>query len=345
MQQGFDLLDRSQRPVYHMLCIQRWLSLVLDLTATGIAVILVALAFKFGLMSEAALGLGLLKVMQIGPDLTYLVESWANLETSLGAVSRVRTVEQETPQEGADGEANTTPDLPENWPHRGHIEVFNVSADYTVDDEEYRALHEITVDITAGTKVGIVGRTGSGKTSFLLTLLNFLKFTGTITIDGVDITTVPRDILRSRITTISQELMELPCSVRDNLVPREIAMAAEDRIDNAKLLDVLAKVGLRKLIEKRGGLDAALCDIGLSAGEQQLFALARALVHHDQTKSKVIFVDEATNYVDYECEEKLQDITTEAFQDCTVLTIAHRYHTIQNTTLLELSSGRLVCYG
>ena len=90
---------------------------------------------------------------------------------------------------------------------------------------------------------------------------------------------------------------------------------------------------------------SALCDIGLSAGEQQLFALARALVHHDQTKSKVIFVDEATNYVDYECEEKLQDITTEAFQDCTVLTIAHRYHTIQNTTLLELSSGRLVCYG
>jgi ABC-type multidrug transport system fused ATPase/permease subunit len=318
--------------------------LVLDLTATGIAVILVTLAFKLGSMNQAALGLGLLKVMQIGSDLGFLVEWWASLETSLGAVSRVRAFEQETPQE-ADGEAHTTLTLPENWPQHGHIEVLNVSADYTVDDEDYRALHELTVDIAAGTKVGLVGHTGSGKTSFLLTLLCFLKFTGSITIDGVDVTKVPRHVLQSRITTISQELMELPCSVRDNLVPREIAMATEDRIDDAKLLDVLAKAGLRQLIENRGGLDAALCDIGLSAGEQQLFALARALVHHDQTKSKVIFVDEATSYIDYECEEKLQDITTEAFEDCTVLTIAHRYHTIQNTTLLELSSGRLVSYG
>lgn len=346
LSKGLDLLDQSQKPFYFRFCMQRWLGLVLNLIVAATGVFLVALALYQGSTTQAALGLGLLKVMQIGPDLINLFEKWINLETSLGALTRIRSFEKEAPREGTEAGRDGNLSVPGDWPQRGHIQVNNVTANYSLEGEDYTALHEVTVDIRPGTKVGLVGRTGSGKSSFLLTLLNFLKFSGSIVIDGIDITTIPRRVLRSRITTISQEFMSLPSSVRSNLVPQEIMKeaGARDRTSDETLLGILEKVGLKRIIESRGGLDKPLDEVGLSAGEQQLLALGRALVHHSQTGGKVIFVDEATSYIDYDSESKLREVTTEAFRDCTVLTIAHRHHTINNTTLLELSDGRVVAF-
>ena len=343
LSQGLELLDQSQKPFYYRYCIQRWLAVVLDLTVGATAVTLAALALNIGSASQAAVGLGLLKVMQLSSYVAHFIEQWVDLETSLGALSRIREFEKYTPQE--EGGAGDVPTLPDNWPHRGQIRVENVNADHVINGKDYQALHELSLNITTGSKVGIVGRTGSGKTTFLLTLLNFLKFSGSITIDGIDITTIPRHLLRSRITTISQEFIDLPGSVRDNLAPHEIMIPKENRRHNALLTDSLVKVGLDKMVEDAGGLDIALKDVGLSAGQQQLLALARALLHQRQTNSKIVFVDEATSFIDYDSEEKLREVMDKAFKDCTVLTISHRNHSLQSATnFLELSSGRLVSY-
>ncbi len=343
LSKGLELLDESQKPFYYRHCIQRWLGVALDLIVSATGVTLIALALHIDSATEAAVGLGLLKVMQLKSYMANVLQDWFDLEASLDALARTRAFEKDTPQE--ETVLGYSPSLPENWPHLGEIRVENVHADHVVNGKDYPALHELSLEVAPGSKVGIVGRTGSGKSSFLLTLLNFLKFSGSITIDGVDITTIPRRLLRSRITTISQEFIDFPGSVRDNLVPQEIMMAKEDRHDNALLIGALGKVGLNKVIKRAGGLDVDLEDVGLSAGQQQLFALARALLHHRQTKSKIIFVDEATSYIDYESEEKLNQVMDKAFKGCTVLTIAHRNYSLQAAThFLELSSGRLVSY-
>lgn len=342
LDRGLKVLDYSQKPFYYMFCIQRWLNLVLDLAVAAIAVILVSLGFTFASTNQAAMGLSLLIIMRVGSDMSILIMVWASLETSLGAVARIRDFEDDTPREGS-GNSDATTALPEKWPHHGAIELDNVTAEYTTPDSDFKVLHDLSLQISAGSKVGLIGRTGSGKSSLLLTLLNFLKYTGNITIDGIDISTIPPHVLRSRITTISQGLVELPCSVRDNLVPHEIATPLEERTESARLFEILERVGLKDEIEKRGGLDRMLADVGLSAGEKQLFALARALLQNRRTNSKIVFVDEATSNIDYESEKKMQQVMEEAFEGCTVLTIAHRQHTIQSADIVhELSAGRLV---
>jgi ABC-type multidrug transport system fused ATPase/permease subunit len=342
LDRGLKVLDHSQKPFYYMYCIQRWLNLVLDLAVAAIAVLLVALGFTFASTNQAALGLSLFIIMRVGGDMSILIMTWANLETSLGAVARIRDFEAETPREGSE-DRDVAATLPAKWPHHGAIELDNVTAEYTATNSDFKALHNLSLQISAGSKVGLIGRTGSGKSSLLLTLLNFLKYTGTITIDGIDISTVPPHVLRSRITTISQGLVELPCSVRDNLVPHEIATPSEECTDAAKLFEVLDRVGLKDEIEKRGGLDGMIAEVGLSAGEKQLFALARALLQNRRTNSKIVLVDEATSNIDYESEKKMQQVMEEAFEGCTVLTIAHRQHTIQSADVVhELSAGRLV---
>ena len=201
----------------------------------------------------------------------------------------------------------------------------------------------MSVAIHAGTKNAIVGRTGSGKTSLFLTLLNFLEYTGSIIIDGIEVSTVPRSVLRSRIISISQDLIHLPSSVRDNLTPHDMNKSAEGRVPEAAIFGALAKVGLDDYIRTHGGLDVALDDIDLSQGQRQLFALARALIQMNKTRSKIILVDEATSSVDVECEKKMQAVMDEVFEGYTVLTIAHRMHTMNAAhCILEMSHGRLV---
>ena len=119
--------------------------------------------------------------------------------------------------------------------------------------------------------------------------------------------------------------------------------AAGSRVDDVVIVDALRQVGLTDIMLSRGGLDATLEDIGLSNGQKQLLALARAIIHNGQTKSKVVLVDEATSGVDTECEEKLQTVMADVFEHCTVLTIAYRLQTMNSADmLLELSDGYLV---
>lgn len=335
--QGFQLLDASQRPYYHMFAIQRWLELVLDLCVLGIATVVVSLALSFtDTTSQAAVGLALLNVISFSAELSVLLQMWIDLETSLGAVARLKSFTRDTPLEKE----------PENgayaveascWPKKGAIEFANVTARY--DAESRPVLDDVSFKIPAGQKVGIVGRTGGGKSSLLLTLLHMLEYEGSITIDGVEVSSIKRDELRASVTTITQDAISLEGSVLENLLPfRE--RDAEADADDAK--EALEKVGIWEHISAQGGLHASLAEVGLSQGQKQLLSLARALLHHQRRGGSVVLVDEATSSVDGETDRRMQQVMGEAFASCTVLTIAHRLETLAGVdVVLELSAGKV----
>lgn len=149
-------------------------------------------------------------------------------------------------------------------------------------------LDNVSLSIPAGSKIGLCGRTGSGKSSLLLTLFNILTPTsGSIAIDGLDLSTLRRETLRSRLICIAEEPFLFPSSVRDNLALDSTILSDED------MINVLQQTGLWEAIEAKGGLDAKMEDMHLSQGSKQLFNIARALLRKDQ--GKVLVMDEATS--------------------------------------------------
>ena len=112
--------------------------------------------------------------------------------------------------------------------------------------------------------------------------------------------------------------------------------------DDTLIIEALQKVGLSEQISTKGGLDASLEDVSLSAGQKQLFSLARAILHQRQTQSRVVLVDEATSSIDHEADAQVQAVMGEVFAGCTVVTIAHRLETIQGAdVVLEVENGRV----
>lgn len=185
----------------------------------------------------------------------------------------------------------------------------------------------------------------SGKSSLVLTLLHLLDYSGAIVIDGIDISQISRQHLRSRITTLPQDPVTIQGSVRDNANPFEQDSSAHQDAngDDSTIKAALARVGLLELVESRGGLDSDLVKLGLSQGQMQLFCLARAILHNQRTGSRVVLMDEATSNVDEETDRCMQNIMNEVFAGCTVLTVAHRLDTIKDADLIvELDAGKVV---
>lgn len=315
-----------------MLCIQRWLNLVLDLTTAGIATLVVVMATSInGTASSAGIGVSLFNILSFNNRLSYLIVAWTTLETSLGAIARCKNFEESTPSENLPGE-NQEP--PTNWPVKGAFTLKNITAAYTPDGPP--VLHNISLSIPAGAKVGICGRSGSGKSSFLLTILRLIDpSSGTMELDGIDLTTLPRSTVRQRVTALPQEALAVPGSVQTNLDPLESSSAKEIEL-------ALQRVGLYDLIAGRGGIEVEMSTLGLSVGELQLFAVARALLH----KSSVLIVDEMTSAVDHETEERLLDVIRAEFADSTTIAVAHRLKTIVDFDMVVvLDKGRIAEVG
>jgi ATP-binding cassette subfamily C (CFTR/MRP) protein 1 len=155
---------------------------------------------------------------------------------------------------------------------------------------------------------------------------------GSISIDDVDLTTVPRSVIRQRLTAIPQETLIIPGSMRENIDPFKTSNV--DEIDSA-----LEKVGLASVIADRGGIETEMTDIGLSQGELQLFAVARALLR----PSKVLVVDEMTSSMDHLSEKRVLDLVQTEFESSTVLAVAHRLATIVDFDMvIVLDAGCLV---
>ena len=164
------------------------------------------------------------------------------------------------------------------------------------------------------------------------TLLGLLDIIGgTIIIDGVDITTLARDAVRERLVTLPQDPLILIGSVRLNADPASAN-------DDDAIIEALTKVGLWGVLSERGGLAAEITASTLSKGQQQLLALARALLK----KGKILLLDEPTSNVDAETDKIMQRILREEFADCTILTVAHRLNTIiDSDVVVVLDGGRL----
>ncbi len=212
------------------------------------------------------------------------------------------------------------------------------------------ALRDISFSIKHGEKIGICGRTGrqvklsriwlpipndrSGKSSLLSVLLRILdNSSGTITINDLDVSIIPREIIRSRIIAIPQEPFILSGSVRLNSDPTGLAT------DNL-IIAALTKVGLWTILESRGGLDAEMTANPLSQGQQQIFCLARAMLRKG---SKILVLDEATSNVDAETDGVVQRLIREAFAGWTIITVAHRLDTILDSDrIIVLDQGTVV---
>lgn len=222
---------------------------------------------------------------------------------------------------------------PADWPSAGRLQLSRVTAAYTKGSVP--VLQDVSLSIPAGAKIGICGRSDSGESSLLLTLFRVLDpSSGEVQVDGLDLATLPRAVIRSRFTALPQDALSVQGSVRTNLDPLK---AHYEAISSA-----LLKVGLLGLVNARGGLDTAMNSLGLSQGEMQLFAVARALLR----PNKLLIIDEMTSAVDGATEERILELVRKEFGRSTVIAVAHRLRTIVDFDLLVfMHEGRLVEYG
>lgn len=322
------LLEASQKPYYLLFCVQRWLAVVLDLTVAGLMVVLMILFVKLrGVIDPGFAGIALVNMSGFSTSLTLLIKAWTTLETSMGAISRIRSFAAQTPSESKAGEDQT---LPPAWPQHGSIELTELSAWYR---PEVPVLKNLTLQILPGQKVGICGPSGSGKSSVIATLFRMLEISsGKIIIDGLDISRVNRGDLRMHINAIPQDAFFFKGTIRENVDPF-------NRHDDEDRKRALQKVQLWSVLEARNGLDTpADADI-FSHGQRQLFCLARAILH----PSKIVVLDECTSSVDHGTEELMQRVIREEFRDCTVIAVAHRLDTIMDFDMVAtLKAGQLV---
>jgi ATP-binding cassette subfamily C (CFTR/MRP) protein 1 len=313
------LLDRAQKPAYLLNAIQRWLTLVLDLVVAAMTVTLVICAVTLrDKVSPALMGIALANMMRIGISMKSIVVEWSTLETSLGAVTRIRNFAQDTPSEAAP-EEHFVPD--ESWPSQGSLELRNMSVQY--DASSGPVVNDLSLTVKPGEKLGLCGRSGSGKSSIIQAILRMADMpSGQILIDGVDISTVPKYIIRQRLSCLTQDPFLFTNTVRFNADP------LGEHTDKA-IVGALTRVGLWSTIESKADagsapLDAKLDESFLSHGQRQLFCLGRALLR----RSAFLILDEPTSSVDGATDARMQEVIRSEFADRTVVMIAHRLDTV-----------------
>ncbi|KAJ5704274.1 multidrug resistance-associated protein [Penicillium malachiteum] len=317
----------SQRPFYMLYCIQQWLTLVLDLIAGAMAVILITITVLLREnFSGGSVGVALYMIMTFNQSLTQLISTWISLETSIGAVFRVKTFMEDTPSE-IQAVSNThslgIPLLPFS---KGAVEFLNLTASYGPSTSP--VLKDVSLNILPSEKIAVCGKSGSGKTSLVLALLQMMEVQeGKVQVDGINLKDLEPDSIRSSLSIVSQDQFFLPGPVRLNMDPHD--NASDEIIEQAIRL-----VGLWDRISADGGLDMELKSSEWSIGEKQLLALARAMI----IQSHILILDEATGSVDLETEDIMQKIITEHFKSHTVISVLHRFthiHTYDRVVVIE----------
>uniref|UniRef100_A0A673L261 ATP-binding cassette sub-family C member 9-like n=1 Tax=Sinocyclocheilus rhinocerous TaxID=307959 RepID=A0A673L261_9TELE len=333
-QRMLELTDTNNTAYLFLSAANRWLEVRTDYL--GAVIVLTAAVAAIWTSSQSGLvGLGLTYALTVTNYLNWVVRNLADLEVQMAAVKKVNSF-LSTESENYEGSMDVS-QVPEDWPQHGEIKIQDLCVRY--DTMLKPVLKHVNAHINPGQKVGICGRTGSGKSSLSLAFFNMVDvFEGKIVIDGIDICKLPLQTLRSRLSIILQDPVLFSGSIRLNLDPE--CTCTDDR-----LWEALEIAQLKNMVKAHpGGLDAVVTEGGenFSVGQRQLFCLARAFVR----KSSILIMDEATASIDMATENILQKVVMTAFADRTVVTIAHRVHTILTADLVVvMKRGSIMEYG
>ncbi|MED6179455.1 ATP-binding cassette, sub-C (CFTR MRP), member 9 [Stylosanthes scabra] len=332
---NLDLVDGHARPWFHNVSAMEWLSFRLNILSNFV--------FAFSLVMLVTLPEGIINPSIAGLAVTYginlnvlqaqVIWNICNAENKMISVERIlqyRNVASEAPLVIEDSRP------PSNWPETGTISFTNLQIRYA--EQLPSVLKNITCTFPGRKKIGVVGRTGSGKSTLIQAIFRIVEpREGSIVIDNVDICKIGLHDLRSRLSIIPQDPSMFEGTVRGNLDPLEL-------YSDTQIWEALDKCQLGQLVrEKQEKLDSQVVENGenWSVGQRQLFCLGRALLK----RSSILVLDEATASVDSATDGVIQKIISHEFKDRTVVTIAHRIHTVIDSDLvLVLSEGRIAEY-
>ncbi|KZO97554.1 multidrug resistance-associated ABC transporter [Calocera viscosa TUFC12733] len=350
LREMLQLVDTNTNPYYWMWSVNRWLSARFNLLSAAVVGVTALIVILNPRIDASFAGFALAFSSNVMNDLLFMVRRFVGLEQSMVALERVNEfseVDQEAPE-------FIEPRPPAGWPERGNVEVENLVIRYA--PELPNVLHGLTFSVKPKQKIGILGRTGCGKSTLALSFFRFVEPTeGRILIDDIDITTIGLTDLRSRITIIPQDPTIFSGSLRSTL-------DVFNEYDDAEIFEALRRVHLLPPVDDEPStsqaaeaaeeevntnvfksLDSPVSEGGenFSAGEKQLICMARAILR----RSKVLLMDEATASVDYETDELIGKTIRHEFADSTILTIAHRLRTvIDYDKVLVLDQGRIAEY-